>query len=125
MLLGENMMSRPRPSRVLSLLLALPLLGPSVALAAPRPVVSWLLAPPLEGQINANTATVDQWDLLPGIGPATAQRIVDYVRKRPLRHPSHVQRVKGIGRKTYNKIKAYLVLEGDTTLRVAEPDSGR
>jgi competence protein ComEA len=48
---------------------------PGAAGAAPGPVASGATAP---GPVNLNTATVDQLDALPGIGPVLAQRIVDY-----------------------------------------------
>ncbi len=73
----------------------------------------------LEGQLNANEASAEQWDLLPGIGPTTAARILEYVRRHPIRHPSQLMRVKGIGRKTYERIRQYLVLQGPTTLQPA------
>lgn len=73
----------------------------------------------LEGQLNANEANAEQWDLLPGIGPATAARILEYVRRHPIKHTSQLMRVKGIGRKTYERIRPYLVLQGPTTLQPA------
>ncbi len=101
--------------------IAIACLAPSMAFAQPRPAVAAMMAPPLEGELNANEATADQWDLLPGIGPTTAARILEFVQKRRLTHASQLMRIKGIGRKTYDRIKPFLVLEGDTTLRVADP----
>ena len=70
----------------------------------------------LKGKLNVNDATQAQWELLPGIGPATAKKLVDYRTKKPFGDLTHVMRIKGIGRKTYNQIKPYLSLKGETTL---------
>lgn len=90
---------------------------------APAQSAPWspqaVLAPALEGRLNMNTATQAQWELLPGIGPATATRIVAYREHRQFRHPTHLMRVKGIGRKTFARIRGYLTLDGETTLRQA------
>lgn len=51
-------------------------------------------APP----VHLNTATVEQLDALPGIGPATAQAIVDHrARHGPFRSVAQLLQVKGIG----------------------------
>jgi hypothetical protein len=80
--------------------------------------------PPLEGRLNPNAATQAQWELLPGIGPTTAGRILEYVKRHPIRQLAQLMRVKGIGRKTYDKIRPYLILEGESTLRIVDPDAG-
>lgn len=79
-------------------------------------------APTLEGQVNINTATVEQLEMLPGIGPAMAQKIVDYRAKKPFQETTHLIRIKGIGPKTYAKFKQYLVLKGDSNLREVGKD---
>lgn len=117
-------MTRPRLRSFLgSTLLALACLGVHEAHAAPLPVPAAFMAPPLEGQLNVNAATAEQLELLPGVGPVTAARILEYVAHHPVKHPSQLMRVKGIGRKTYDRIKPFLVVEGETTLRVASPQA--
>jgi competence protein ComEA len=74
----------------------------------------------LEGQVNINTATMAELELLPGVGPAIAERIVSYRKDNPFKARNQVMRIKGIGDKTFAKIKDYLVVEGDTTLRVVK-----
>lgn len=73
--------------------------------------------PRLEGRINLNTASEKELELLPGVGPSTARKIVAYRAKHPFKDTLHVMRIKGIGRKTYNEMKPFLALEGETTLR--------
>jgi competence protein ComEA len=74
----------------------------------------------LEGQININTATMAELEALPGVGPAIAERIVSYRKDNPFKARNQVMRIKGIGEKTFAKIKDYLVVEGETTLRVVK-----
>ena len=74
----------------------------------------------LEGQVNINTASVAELELLPGIGPAIAQRIVDYRKEHPFKERNQIMRVKGIGQKTFAKIKDFLSVEGDTTLKLVK-----
>ena len=109
----------------LAILAALSATLPTSASARGPALSNFLVGPPLEGQLNVNTATVEQWDLLPGIGRVTAERIVAYVQRHPLRQTGHLQRVKGIGRKTYNKLREFLTLEGETTLRLSGTNDGQ
>ena len=81
-----------------------------------------LLAPELEGQCNINTATQEQLELLPGIGPAMAKKIIDHRASKPFADPSHIIRIKGIGRKTFEKLKPRLTVKGETNLREVGAD---
>jgi len=73
----------------------------------------------LEGVINLNTASADQLQLLPGIGPSMAKKIINYRKDHEFKARNNIMRIKGIGKKTFNKIKDHLVVEGDTTLEIA------
>jgi len=85
------------------------------------PVFS-MLAPELEGQVNLNTATAEQLELLPGIGPSMAKKIIDYRAAKPFAEPLQVVRIKGIGRKTFEKLKPLISVKGENTLREVSKD---
>jgi len=64
------------------------------------------------GRVNINTATVSELDALPGIGPTTAQTIVDYrLQHGPFQIIQDIQNVPGIGPATYDRIKDYITVE--------------
>jgi competence ComEA-like helix-hairpin-helix protein len=92
-------------------------IAPTVSPSVMPSLLTAVAAGQLDGKINVNTATEKQWELLPGIGPATAKKLVAYRSKRPFGEVTHVMRIKGIGRKTFNQIKPFLSLKGETTLR--------
>jgi len=56
--------------------------------------------------ININTASLEELDSLPGIGPTTAQRIIDYrTTNGPFTEIDQIMDVSGIGPATYDEIK--------------------
>ena len=60
-------------------------------------------------KVNINTANQTELETLPGIGPSTAQKIIDYRNKNgKFNSIEDIQNVKGIGDVKYNKIKDYL-----------------
>lgn len=56
-------------------------------------------------KISINSATLEELDTLPGIGPAIAQRIIDYRRHSPFSSLDELKEVNGIGDKIFEKIK--------------------
>ena len=59
-----------------------------------------------EDLLNINTATVDQLDALPGIGPTTAQKIIDYrTTNGPFARIEDIMNVSGIGPATFDKLR--------------------
>lgn len=61
-------------------------------------------------KISINAATKEELDALAGIGPAIAQRIVDYRKSTPFQSLEELKQVKGIGDKLYDKIKDAICL---------------
>ena len=86
-----------------------------VLLAIAGAVVAGERAP--EGVVNINTATVEQLQLLPGVGPALAERIVAFRESNgPFQSTDELQAVKGIGEKALVRLGPYLEVSGETTL---------
>ncbi len=81
-------------------------------------------APASVGVVNLNTASLDQLQLLPGIGPSKGQAIIKYRLKNPFKSTFQLVSVRGIGRKTYRKLRPYLAVTGPTTLQ-AKVRAGR
>lgn len=59
------------------------------------------------GPVNLNTASKEQLESLPGIGPQKAQAIID---GRPYQKTEDVMKVKGIKEGIYNKIKDHITV---------------
>ena len=56
--------------------------------------------------VNLNTATTAQLQELPGIGPRTAERIIEYRQKNGnFKKIEELMNVKGIGEKSFLKLK--------------------
>lgn len=58
-----------------------------------------------EPLVDINTASAEELEKLPGIGPTKARAIVEYRTRRRFPSPASIQRVKGIGRATYLRIR--------------------
>lgn len=60
--------------------------------------------------ININVASVQDFMQLPGIGPSTAEKIIEYRRQHSFATIEDIMNVKGIGEKKFEKMKPYLRL---------------
>jgi competence protein ComEA len=81
--------------------LSVPLLNPTPLPGTPSPAFT-----PIGKKINLNTATLEELDSLPGIGPVIAQRIIDYRQTvGPFQSVDDLLHVKGIGPALLEKIR--------------------
>lgn len=70
-----------------------------------------------EGVVNINTATEDELQRLPLVGPARAAAIVALrSRVQRFRSADDLLRVRGIGRASMRRLRPFVTLNGDTTL---------
>ena len=69
------------------------------------------------GVVNINSADAAQLAYLPRVGVKAAQRIIDYRKEHgSFKKASDLMQVKGFGEKSYEKLAAYLTVDGKTTL---------
>ena len=72
----------------------------------PQAILPSSIAPVQTGLVNVNTASLEELDTLPGIGPVTAQKIIDYrTTNGPFQSIEAIMDVSGIGPATYARIK--------------------
>jgi|WetSurMetagenome_2_1015567.scaffolds.fasta_scaffold133302_1 competence protein ComEA len=81
---------------------------PAKAASAPLTEIGAVGASEGGALVDINIATLAELDTLPGVGPATAQRIVD---GRPYGSIEDLMRVKGIGQATFDKLKARITVK--------------
>ena len=108
-----------------AVLLLLALLVPALHLRIPQGAVLQLDAPceaaavqalpasGLTGTVNVNTADLETLCTVPGIGPVTAQAIIEARETGgAFVYDEDLLSVKGIGEKTLEKLRPYLTLQG-------------
>jgi competence protein ComEA len=68
--------------------------------------------PPASGPINLNTATQTQLEALPGIGPSTAEKIIQYREDNgPFERVEDLLKIPGIGPETLDKIRSLVKVQ--------------
>ena len=69
------------------------------------------------GVVNINTAGAEHLELLPRIGPALAERIIEFREAHgPFGSVDELVAVKGIGEKSLANLESYVTTKGETTL---------
>ncbi len=119
-------MSRPSLIGVLVFALAACLSAPAPAAAeqsaGTRRAPAKQAAPTPSSPVNLNSATAAQLEALPGIGPKAAQRIIEYRQKNGgFRKTEELMNVKGIGEKSFLKLKPLLTISA----AAAEPPAAK
>jgi competence protein ComEA len=93
---------------ILAFTATLPGLTAAVARAAEAP----------RGKVNLNTADASQLALLPRVGPSLSQKIIDFRKQNgPFKAAEDLMLVRGVGEKTFQLLKPYIAISGETTLR--------
>ena len=71
--------------------------------------------------VNLNAASVAQLQTLPGVGSSTAQRILEHRQKNgPFKKIEELMNVKGIGEKSFLKLKPLITVAAEKADRAAE-----
>jgi competence protein ComEA len=88
----------------------------------PAPAAGAVRPAPIEGVVNVNAASAQELSLLPGVGPARARSIIEYREKNgPFKDVRDLLAVSGIGERALGRMRAFVVLEGETTARRVRP----
>ncbi len=95
----------PQPAATLLAMPSEPVAAPKIETPPPKPATVARL-------ININTATAAELELLPGIGPALAARIIEHrTRHGRFRSVEELDHVSGIGPRTLEKIRPHATVK--------------
>lgn len=60
------------------------------------------------GTININTASKEDLMRLPGVGEATAEKIMEFRQTKKFRRPEDIMQIKGIGKKKFEAMREFV-----------------
>ena len=89
-------------------LIALALITAVISGAAPSVQAADSAA--VQNLVDINTASQAELESVPGIGPSKAQAVISFRSRHPFKKVEDIMKVKGIGRKTFLKLKPYLTV---------------
>ena len=85
--------------------------GEQILVGSPKPASGKIAAKKItiDNPLDINRATISQLDSLPGIGPVTAQRIIDYRTKvGRINSVDELKKISGLGGAKFEEIKSLL-----------------
>lgn len=75
--------------------------------------------PRLTGVVNVNTATLEELQLLPGIGESRAKALMDARKQRGgFKSTDELLDVRGIGEASLERMRPFVSIKGKTTARI-------
>jgi competence ComEA-like helix-hairpin-helix protein len=97
---GKAIANRARVIAIVWLIILLPLAGIPMSIAAS------ISHPQNEERVNINTASAEELQRLPGIGPALASRVIEHRQKHgPFKRPQDIIIVRGMSAKLFRRIE--------------------
>lgn len=81
---------------------------PHVASSTPRRIGAMARSKPGHTMVHLNTASKTRLMSLPGVGEATADRILQHRARSPFTRPEDLMLVKGIGEKRFERIRPFV-----------------
>ena len=111
--MGRRLWFWTLPLLLAALLLPRPYQGKPVPTGDVPPLVTRpaVFAAPARAPLDLNTATLDQLQTLPGIGPARAQNIVDYRSQNgPFQSAEELAAVDGIGAGILDQVRDFITV---------------